>query len=157
VGDKISLPISVYVTLKFGLVSPKILLLVDTLRDVYRFALFLERCRIPQVGVYNHENPIDLRFYNLSVWMNGGTHILIATRHLIDDLEGKTFKPHAKKAYNRGRFELVNMTAIITVGLQHLQNHTEKLLDLFEVKPFLMSFVENSEQEICNLQNLIKL
>lgn len=32
VGDKLTLPISLYVTLKFGLVNPKILILVDNIR-----------------------------------------------------------------------------------------------------------------------------
>jgi len=41
VGDKLTLPISLYVTLKFGLVNPKILVLVEDLREVYRYSLFL--------------------------------------------------------------------------------------------------------------------
>lgn len=40
-GDKLTLPISLYVTLKFGLVNPKILVVVENLREVYRYALFL--------------------------------------------------------------------------------------------------------------------
>jgi hypothetical protein len=77
------MPTSLYVTLKFGLVNPKILVLVENLREVYRYALFLERCRIPGVGVYNSEDPVNLRFYVLSVWMNGTTGILLATPQIL--------------------------------------------------------------------------
>jgi superfamily II DNA/RNA helicase len=120
VGDKLTLPISLYVTLKFGLVNPKILILVEDIREVYRYALFLERCHIGGVGVYNTENPINLRFYVLSVWMNGSTNILIATKDILRDLKNNVFKANARKAFKGKAFELINMTSIITLGLGFL-------------------------------------
>lgn len=86
VGDKISLPISLYVTLKFGLVNPKVLILVEDLKQVYRYYLFLERAHIEGIGLYNHENPIDLKFYSLSLWMNGPTNVMISTKAIYDDI-----------------------------------------------------------------------
>lgn len=53
-GEKLMGPISLYVTLKFGLVNPKILILVSDLLEVYRYYLFLERTKIQGIGLYNH-------------------------------------------------------------------------------------------------------
>lgn len=97
------MPISLYVTLKFGLVNPKILVIVENLREVYRYALFLERCRIPAVGVYNHEDPVNLRFYALSVWMNGATGVLLGTPQVLEDLRGPVFRKQARKHFKRDR------------------------------------------------------
>ena len=72
--------------------------------------------------MYNHENPINLRFYGLSVWMNGSTNILISTKEILHDLESNVFKSNAKKAYKSKSFELINMTSIITLGLGYLSN-----------------------------------
>jgi ATP-dependent RNA helicase DDX56/DBP9 len=155
VGDRMSVPISLYLTLKFGLVSPKILVLVDNLREVYRYALLLERCRIPHVGIYNHEDPLNLRFYVLSVWMSGTTGILIATPQLLEELRGDTFRKLCRKKYKRDRFVLLNMAAIIVLGLGSIKGDYNKLIEPFEVKPFLMTFLENNEAEIGNLQELI--
>ena len=47
------------------------------------------------------------------------------------------------------------MAAIITVGLGFLGKNFSKLLQPFQVKPFLMTFLENNEPEITNLQELI--
>lgn len=156
VGDKLTLPICLYVTLKFGLVNPKILVLVDNLREVYRCALFLERCRVAGVGVYNHENPTDLKFYGLSVWMNGATGILLATPQLLLDLRGNLFKTQAKKAYKRSHFELSNMTSIITLGLGQVEGDWGLLFEQFQLKPMLMTFLESGEREIERLQGLIE-
>ena len=135
------MPISLYVTLKFGLVNPKILILVDNLRDIYRYSLFLERCRISGIGIYNHENPINLKFYVLSVWMNGTTNILIATKNILDDIKGNIFKESVRKTYKRAHFDLVNMTAIISLGIDPLGSDYSALFNFFHLKPFLMTFV----------------
>ena len=128
VGDKLSLPINLYVTLKFGLVNPKILILVENLREVYCYALLLERCKISGVGLYNHEDPINLRFYTLSIWMNGSTNVLIATPQLLMDLESAAFKKQARKVYKKPQFQLINMTSIILIGLHFIDSNFNKLL-----------------------------
>lgn len=155
VGDRMSLPITLYVTLKFGLVNPKILILVENLREVYRYALFLERCRIPNVGVYNHEDPINLRFYILSVWMGGTTGIMISTPQLLEELDSDVFKKQCRKKFRRDSFELSNLAAIITLGLGYHERKFERLIEHFKVKPFLMTFLENGDAEIGQLQELI--
>ena len=53
-GEKMMGPIALYVTLKFGLVNPKILILVSDIMEVYRYYLFLERTKIHGIGLYNH-------------------------------------------------------------------------------------------------------
>lgn len=86
------IPITLYVTLKFGLVNPKVLILVKDLKEVYRYTLFLERAKIQGVALYNHENPINLKFYGLQVWMNGPTNILISTPAIYKDINSNIFK-----------------------------------------------------------------
>jgi len=130
--------------LKFGLVNPKILVLVENIREVYRYALFLERCHIPAVGIYNVENPINLRFYVLQVWMSGSTNILIATKDILKDIKSSIFKQNVKKVFKgKTSFELLNMTSIITLGLGFLENDFDELFEHFQLKPFLMTFIEN--------------
>jgi hypothetical protein len=73
------LPITLYVTLKFGLVNPKVLILVKNLKELYKYYLFLDRARIPNISLYNYENPVDLKFYTLSLWMNGPINFLVST------------------------------------------------------------------------------
>ena len=155
VGDKMSIPISLYVTLKFGLVNPKILVLVENIREVYRYALFLERCRITNVSVYNHEDPINLRFYILSVWMTGATNILIATPQLLDEINTDVFRKMTRKKFRKEKFELTNLSAIVLLGLGHHEGKYERIIDHFQVKPFIMSFLENTEPEINQLHNMI--
>lgn len=155
VGDRMNIPVSLYVALKFGLMNPKILVVVENLREVYRYALFLERCRIPAVGVYNNEDPVNLKFYNLSTWMNGTTGVMIATPQLFEDIDGPVFRKHARKHFKRERFQLVNMTSMIILGLHYLEDSFEKLLEAFQNKPFIMTFTENKEAEIAKLQELI--
>ena len=145
VGDKMSIPISLYVTLKFGLVNPKILVLVENLREVYRYALFLERCRIANVSVYNHEDPVNLRFYILSVWMTGATNILIATPQLLEEIGSEVFKKMTRKKFRKDKLELTNLSAIVLLGLGHHEAKYERIIDHFQVKPFVMSFLENTE------------
>lgn len=48
------IPITLYVTLKFGLVNPKVLILVESLKEVYKYYLFLDRTKIPAIGLYNN-------------------------------------------------------------------------------------------------------
>ena len=95
------LPIALFVTLKFGLVNPKVLILVENLKEVYKYHLFLDRCQIPNIGLYNHENPIDLKFYNLSLWMNGPTNFMVATKDIYLDLESNIFKESCKKTLKK--------------------------------------------------------
>lgn len=85
VGERILMPISLYVSLRFGLVNPKILVLCENLKEVYRYYMLLERSHIQNIGLYNHENPINLKFYTLSLWMKGNVNILFATAKVIDD------------------------------------------------------------------------
>jgi hypothetical protein len=52
--------------------------------------------------------------------MTGATGVLIATPQLLQDLKSAVFKKHARKVYKRSQFELSNMAAVITLGLQFL-------------------------------------
>lgn len=119
-GEKVLMPISLYVSLKFGLVNPKILILCENLREVYRYYMLLERSHILNIGLYNHENPINLKFYTLCLWMKGNVNILLGTAKLIDDINSNIFKDCCLKAYKKKTFELYNMTTIITINLKHL-------------------------------------
>lgn len=47
------------------------------------------------------------------------------------------------------------MTSIIILGLNHIDNDFNKLLEPFQLKPFLMTFLENTPTEIEKLQALI--
>ena len=47
------------------------------------------------------------------------------------------------------------MTSIITIGLEHLASDFNPLFQHFQLKPLIMTFLENNEKEINNLQNLI--
>ena len=91
-GDYLVPPISLYITLKFSLVNPKTLVLVDNLKAIYKYALLLERCGIGHVGIYNHQNPTDLKFYTLRLWISGNTNILIATPQLLAELNSPLFR-----------------------------------------------------------------
>lgn len=72
------------------------------------------------MGVYNNEDPVNLRFYMLSIWMNGSTGILLATPQILEDLRSSVFKKQARKHFKRDQFELVNMTSIIIIGLNYI-------------------------------------
>lgn len=48
------------------------------------------------------------------------------------------------------------MTTIITCNLAHLEGYFEHMTDLFQSKPFIMTFLENKEKEIKALQEFIK-
>ena len=87
--------------------------------------------------------------------MNGSTNILITTKDLFHDLSNNVFKANAKKAYKSKSFELLHMTSIITLGLGYLTEEFRLLYEHFQLKPFLMTFIENTEGEIANLQSLI--
>lgn len=76
--------------------------------------------------------------------MNGSTNILIATKQILADISNNVFKANVKKSYKRQHFELVNMTAIITIGLDHLANDFNHLFSSFQLKPLIMTFLENS-------------
>ena len=80
----------------------------------------------------------------LSIWMNGSTGIMISTPQLLEELKTDIFRKQSRKKYKREQFELVNMAAVITLGLGHLKGEFEALIEHFQVKPFLMSFIENS-------------
>jgi hypothetical protein len=47
------------------------------------------------------------------------------------------------------------MTSIVTLGLGFLSADYSKLFDIFQMKPFIMTFLENTEQEIANLHDLL--
>lgn len=157
VGEKMIVPITLYVTLKFGLVNPKVLLLVKDLKEVYRYSLFLERAKISGVGLYNHENPIDLKFYCLQVWMGGPTHILIATPAILGDLAGSHFKENCRKNYKRDTFSLTNLATVICINVEYMLPHLNQVFESFSTKPFIMTILENREEEINALQELIKV
>jgi hypothetical protein len=53
VDEPIFKQIALYMIMKFGLVHPKVLVICEDQREVYKNALFLDRCRIRNVGVYN--------------------------------------------------------------------------------------------------------
>ena len=123
VGDDLHPPISLYITLKFGLVNPKTLLLVDSLKSVYKYALLLERCGIDYVTTYNHQNPTDLKFYIIRVWLTGNANILIATPQILEEIDSSLFKTQLKQnkhTRNQQRLNLSTMSSIITIGLAHL-------------------------------------
>jgi hypothetical protein len=73
--------------------------------------------------------------------MNGTTNILIATKQILTDLKSNLFKGNAKKSYKRKSFELVNMTSIITIGLEFIDQDFSLLFQQFQLKPFLMTFL----------------
>ena len=75
--------------------------------------------------------------------MTGSTNILIATKDVLYDMKSNVFKANAKKAYKGKPFELINMTSIITLGLGFLQSDYDILFDHFQLKPFIMTFLEN--------------
>lgn len=156
VGEKVLMPISLYVSLKFGLVNPKILILCENLREVYRYYMLLERSHVHNIGLYNHENPINLKFYTLALWMKGNVNILIGTSKIIDDINSTIFKESCLKTYQKKSFELYNMTTIITINLKHLEGYFDHMIDLFHSKPFIMTFIENKEEEINALQEFMK-
>jgi ATP-dependent RNA helicase DDX56/DBP9 len=87
--------------------------------------------------------------------MTGSTNILIATKDILYDLSSNIFKNNAKKAYKNKEFEMINMTSIITLGLGYLSNDFDILFKHFQLKPFIMTFIENNETEISHLQSLI--
>ncbi len=76
--------------------------------------------------------------------MNGTTNILIATKDVLYDIKKNTFKANAKKAYKGKNFELVNMTSIISLGIGFLEADYDLLFDHFQLKPFIMTFLENT-------------
>ena len=82
--------------------------------------MLLERTHIPNVGLYNHENPINLKFYTLALWMSGNVNVLLATPKIIDDINSTIFKESCIKQYKKKSFEFYNMTTIITINLKHL-------------------------------------
>jgi hypothetical protein len=47
------------------------------------------------------------------------------------------------------------MTSIIILGLHYIDSDFTKLLEHFQLKPFLMTFLENTASEIQKLQELI--
>lgn len=157
VGEKLMIPISLFVTLKFGLVNPKVLILVETIKDVYRYNLFLDRVKIPNIGLYNPENPIDLKFYSLSIWMNGPINIMVATKAIYADLNSNIFKENCKKTLKRDYFPLTNLATVVCINVNHLKSDFTNIFNNFNHKPFIMTFVENQEVEVEALQSLIKL
>lgn len=48
------------------------------------------------------------------------------------------------------------MTTIVTINLKHLEGYYEHMIDLFHSKPFVMTFLENKEEEINALNEFIK-
>jgi len=82
--------------------------------------MLLERSHIQNIGLYNHENSINLKFYTLSLWMKGNINILFATAKMIDDINSNIFKENCLKTYKKKTFELYNMTTIVTINLKHL-------------------------------------
>lgn len=118
--------------------------------------MLLERSHISNIGLYNHENPINLKFYTLSLWMKGNVNILLATPKMIDDLNSNIFKDMCLKTYKKKTFELFSMTTIITINLKYLEGYYDHMIDLFHSKPFIMTFIENKEEEISALQEFIK-
>lgn len=49
----------------------------------------------------------------------------------------------------------MSMTAVIVVGLHYVEEDFSKWVEPFQVKPFVMTFLENKEEDIEKLQNLI--
>lgn len=157
VGDQLTPAISLYITLKFGLVNPKTLLLVDSLKAVYKYALLLERCGVSHVTTYNHQNPSDLKFYIIRVWLTGSANVLIATPQLLADIDSPLFRTQLKQnkhTRNQQRLQLTTMSSIISIGLSHLPE-LPAVLGHFHQKPLLMTFLENTEEEVGRLQQWI--
>lgn len=85
-----------------------------------------------------------MRFYVLSVWLNGSTGILIATPQLLEEIKSDVFKRQSRKKFKRDHVDLVNMSAMLVLGLGHLNDNYKQLIEAFHVKPFIMTFLENT-------------
>ena len=74
--------------------------------------------------------------------MNGNINILFATKQILKDLDENIFKFQAKKAYKKNEFQLLNLSTIVTLGLDFIEKEDyEVLFDSFVHKPFMMNFV----------------
>ena len=103
----------------------------------------MDRAKVPNINLYNSENPIDLKFYSLSVWMNGPVNIMIATKAIYTDLNSNIFKESCKKSFKRDHFPLSNLATVICINLDHLRSDFNNIFNHFNHKPFIMTFVEN--------------
>ena len=87
--------------------------------------------------------------------MNGPTNIMISTKAIYDDIESNVFAENCRKTYKNTNFQLNNLATVICINLQYLEN-IERIFDHFSLKPFLMTFIENNDDEVNSLQQLIK-
>ena len=76
--------------------------------------------------------------------MSGSTGILIATPQLLEEIKSDIFKRQSRKKFKREHVELVNMSAMLVLGLGHLNDNYQQLIETFHVKPFIMTFLENT-------------
>ena len=77
--------------------------------------------------------------------MNGPTNIMVATPAIFDDLSSNIFKENCRNNYKNDHFSLVNMATIICINLEYLSKKFQEILNSFNHKPFLMTFLENKE------------
>lgn len=79
----------------------------------------------------------------LSIWLNGSTGILIATPQMLEEIKSDVFKRQSRKKFKRDHIDLVNMSAMLILGLNHLNDKYEQIIEAFHVKPLIMTFLEN--------------
>jgi len=132
-----------------------VLVLCQTQREVYRTVLFLERCRIHGVGLYNPDNPINVRFYGLSLWLAGSNGVLIATPQLLADLKSNIFAESCRTSFNKSRFDLRSLSAIITINISYIRNSLQQLFEPFVGRSRIINLIDNTEKEREALQALI--
>jgi len=89
--------------------------------------------------------------------MNGPVNVMIATKEIYKDLHSDIFKDGCKKSFKRDHFPLSNLSTVICINLDHLRKDFNNIFNNFNHKPFIMTFIENKEQEIVALQDFMKL
>ena len=80
--------------------------------------------------------------------MSGPTNILISTPALYKDLSSNIFKENCKRNYKKDHMSLLNLATVICINVGYMQNHFQEMMSHFTHKPFLMTILENKEEEI---------
>lgn len=114
---------------------------------MYRTALFLERCRVHGVGLYNPDNPVNVRFYGLSLWLTGGNGVLVSTPKLLADLKSNIFTESCRAAFKKSHFDLKSLSAIITLNISYMRNNFSELFEAFSGRSRILNLIDNTDNE----------
>jgi hypothetical protein len=97
-----------------------------------------------------------VKFYSLSLWLNGGNNILIATADIFNDINSDIFTENCKVSLKKSQIDMKNMSAIITLNVSFLKKDFSCLFDHFPGKARILNLVDNTDREREALQELIR-